>query len=184
MTLWSNIDANTAAPKYTVDIVNGLTGIQAYNATPVGTYAYNKANTISGVTSSGWSLKTVGTGNRTGRVFNETLVSISSIGETPSSNNPKISITTQPSNTSVTVSNNATFSVAASSDGDTVVSYQWYYASPARSNVFMSIGGATSNTYIKANARLTDSNTLYKVVVSGTNGVNDITSNVVTLLVS
>ena len=183
MPLWSNTNANTSAPKYTVDVTNGLTGVQAYNATPVGTYAYTRANTVNGI-NSGWNLKTVGTGNRSDRTFHETLISMNSMDYIPSSNNPSLTISTQPSNTTVAVGANATFAVNTTITGDTVLTYQWYTASPTQNTVFFAIANAKSNTYIKSNVSLSDANTLYRVVISGTNGVSSVTSNTAKLIVS
>lgn len=83
MALWSNTDANTSAPKFTVDVTNGKTGIEAYNLTPVGTFGVdaNEQNVASNPKGghAGWVLRTEGSGGRAGRVHIETLVAMGSM---------------------------------------------------------------------------------------------------------
>lgn len=81
MALWSNTDVAGSAPKSTVDVTNGNTGVEAFELTPVGTFGVTTANVAStaGTTHSGWVLKTVGSGGRAGRTTSETLVATGSI---------------------------------------------------------------------------------------------------------
>lgn len=82
-------------------------------------------------------------------------------------------VLTGPTNQSTTVGNSATFSVSVSGTGP--FTYQWYL-----NNVI--IPGATSSTYTKTNAQLTDSGTLYSVSV--TNSAGTVFSNTATLTVT
>lgn len=130
MALWSNTDASASAPKYTVDVTTGNTGVQAYNIEPIGTWAVDdteaRAQNING--HAGWILRTVGSGGRAGRVQEETLVAMGSIStdaEDTVYQDYTISILTQPQNASNTTGGTVTFSVVASSTPDTTLTYQW-----------------------------------------------------------
>jgi hypothetical protein len=83
------------------------------------------------------------------------------------------SITTQPSNQSVTVGQSATFSVAAT--GTTPLSYQWQKGTAA-------ITGATSASYTTPATVSSDEGSQFQVVVS--NSVGSRTSNAATLSVT
>ena len=83
------------------------------------------------------------------------------------------SITTQPSNQTVTEGQPATFQVVAS--GGTPLSYQWL-----RSGAIIS--GANSSTYTISNARLADSGDTFRCVVS--NAFGNVTSNEAVLTVT
>ena len=83
------------------------------------------------------------------------------------------SITTQPSNVTVTAPNAANFSVVAT--GDAPLSYQW-----RRNGV--DIAGATSSSYTLDPTALGDSSALFSVVV--TNGAGTVTSSSATLTVN
>jgi hypothetical protein len=77
MALWNNTDEAQSAPKHTVNVTNGETGVEAYGKTPVGTFGVDTAEVTSG--HAGWNLRTVGEGGRAGRVIFETLVAMGSI---------------------------------------------------------------------------------------------------------
>jgi hypothetical protein len=83
------------------------------------------------------------------------------------------SITTQPSNQTVTVGSAATFSVAAS--GTTPLTYQWQKSTTP-------ITGATAANYTTAATTSSDNGSQFEVVV--TNSVGTITSNAATLTVT
>ena len=83
------------------------------------------------------------------------------------------SITTQPSNQTVTVGSAATFSVAAS--GTTPLTYQWQKGTTP-------ITGATAANYTTAATTSSDNGSQFAVVV--TNAVGSITSNAATLTVT
>jgi hypothetical protein len=81
-------------------------------------------------------------------------------------------ITTQPTNQSVTAGQTATFTVAA--NGTTPLTYQWYFNGSA--------SGSNSNSF--AVAQTTTSESGEKVYVKITNSVGSATSNMVTLTVN
>jgi hypothetical protein len=83
------------------------------------------------------------------------------------------SITTQPSNRTVTAGQTATFTVTAA--GTTPLSYQWQKGSTQ-------ISGATSASYTTAATTTADSGSQFSVVVS--NAVGTMTSNAATLTVN
>ena len=83
------------------------------------------------------------------------------------------SITTHPSDQTVSTGASATFTVVAS--GTTPLSYQWQRNSA-------DISGATSESYTLSNAQLSDSGALFRCVV--TNSFGDATSNAAQLTVT
>lgn len=83
------------------------------------------------------------------------------------------SITTQPSNQTVTVGSTATFSVEAT--GTTPLSYQWQKGT-------MPIAGATSAGYTTAATTSSDNGSQFEVIV--TNSLGSVTSNAATLTVN
>jgi RHS repeat-associated protein len=87
-------------------------------------------------------------------------------------------ITTQPSNTAVTVGTTATFSVVAVSDP--APTYQWNQKVPGGS--FTSISGATSASYTTPATTTSNDGTQYECVV--TNSIGNVTSNAATLNVN
>lgn len=87
-------------------------------------------------------------------------------------------ITTQPSDQSVTVGSNVTFSVTATSV--TTLSYQWQ-AQPSGGS-FADISGETSSTLTLNNVQMADSGTAYRVIL--TNAGGPVTSSVATLTVT
>jgi len=97
---------------------------------------------------------------------------------TPGSTSPvPPSITTQPTNQTVTAGQTATFSVVAS--GATPLSYQW---SKNTGSGYTPISGATSSSYTTPATTLADNGTTFEVTV--TNMVSSVTSNPVTLTVT
>jgi hypothetical protein len=90
------------------------------------------------------------------------------------------SITTQPTNQTVTSGGTATFTVVAA--GTAPLSYQWQSA-PSGSATYTNIAGATSSSYSLMNTTTAQSGMTFRVVVS--NGVNPpATSNAATLTVN
>jgi len=77
MALWSNTDEATSAPKHTVNVTNGETGVEAFGKTPVGTFGIDTAEAKN--SHAGWVLRTVGEGGRAGRLIQETLVAMGSM---------------------------------------------------------------------------------------------------------
>jgi hypothetical protein len=130
MPLWKNTDEAASAPKHTVDIVTGNTGVEAFEATPVGTWGVDtaeaQATNVNG--HAGWILRTVGSGGRDGRVLEETLVAMGSMtGDSEDTVYPdaRITIVTQPVSVTANTGDNVSFTVVATSTPTTTLSYQW-----------------------------------------------------------
>lgn len=137
MPLWKNTDEASSAPKYTVNITDGKTGVQAYQETPVGTFGVDTAETATtdGVTHGGWVLRTEGSGGRAGRVFHETLVAMGSMGPDTGSTQDDAqyvdAIITLSGPDSVTANAGDTITltvVATTVPDDIALEYQWYNA--------------------------------------------------------
>lgn len=198
MALWKNTDAAASAPQFTVDVTNGNTGIQAFEATPIGTFGVDNNETLGrkDVTHAGWVLRTVGSGGRSGRVFQETLVamgSMSSDSEDVVYPDAYITITSQPTSGSVVANtggaNTLTFTVGAGSTPTVALSYQWQYANNfVWENV--SNGVPANTTYTGATTAslgvvptFTNANgAVYRVVISAT-GADNVNSGNVTATV-
>lgn len=175
MTLWSNIDEAAGKPKnLSSDQKDATVGIDAVEAAANGLTA-------------GWNLKTVGTGGREGRVFHEVLVAMGSITGDNDTVAPEITISGQPSSTSVVAPATATFSVTATRTGTGSLTYQWQIQQEG-AGAWADISGATSNTYTTGatatgdGAGATDGDK-YRVIVSLV-GAESVTSNVATLTVT
>lgn len=165
---------NTTEDAIVNNMIIGQYGVSATEA------ANNKA-----ITHAGWVLKTEGTGGRAGRVQYETLVAMSTItGDSDSLPPvPTITISGQPSNTSVVEPATGTFSVTANTTSGTL-SYQWQKAE-AGNTTFANIVGANTNTYTTGATTVADDNgDVYRVVVSGTLGAAPVTSANATLTVT
>jgi hypothetical protein len=176
MPLWSNTDAKNSAPKYTVDVTTGNTGIQAYQQTPIGTFGVDNAEvaTTAGVTHGGWILRTEGSGGRSGRVFQETLVAMGSMGGDTGADQDDtqyvdaIITLTDPTNQTVNVGDNAVFTVTATVVPTTApLEYQWYNAT---GDVLLT--GKTSPTLLLETVALADSGNLFYVIVSSGSNVS------------
>jgi hypothetical protein len=169
MPLWSNKDEAVSAPKHTVDIVTGNTGVQAYNVEPVGTWGVDAGEAL--VTNvnghAGWVLRTVGSGGREGRVTEETLVEMGSMtGDGDDDTvypDAEITIVTQPQDTEVEANTDATFSVVATVIPGQTLDYQWFNADGD-----VELVGETSDELVLEDVQLEDSgNTFYVVVTAG-----------------
>jgi hypothetical protein len=195
MSLWNNEDEANSAPQYTVDITTGNTGVEAYNVEPIGTWGVDageaQASNVNG--HAGWVLRTVGSGGRSGRVTEETLVAMGSMtgdGEDDAVYpDAIITILTQPTNDSVVANtegaNSVTFTVDATSTPEVTLSYQWEYNDGA---TWESVDDDTpaNTTYsgettpsLEVTPTSTESNgALYRVVVSADGAPTVISSNV------
>lgn len=183
MALWSNTDANTSAPKWSVGSGLGVAGNgdELYNDTPVGVFGVtNDEQQVTQNTRgahAGWVLEQVGSGGRAGRITTETLVAMGSMtsdGDAAVIKNTVITITRQPGNASNTVGGNASFNVAATASPAATLGYQWY----ANGAI---ITGATANVLNVTNVQT--QNNYYVVVsasgadsVQSSNGVLTITA--------
>ena len=179
MALWSNVDEEAGKPKNLTAAEKALTlGVDA-----------DEAGETDGITHAGWVLKKEGTGGRAGRVSYETLVAMGSMtGDIDSLPPlPVVTIDAQPSNDSVTDPASGTFSVTASiSDADATLSYQWQVSVDSGSNWADTVdadGTSDTLTVASGDAEYVTGNQ-FRVVVSGTNGAADVTSDAVTLTIA
>ena len=130
------------------------------------------------------SAVTVGTGRSTGNAVNEILNSNTATLTV----NPVISITAQSGGVTIAQGRTATFSVTASSNDNTSVSYQWYIAGSPVSNGTSgqnTISGATTNILTVTTSGNTPvaTSSVYVSVSHPTAGNSPVTSNTVTLSV-
>jgi len=77
MALWGLTDAGASAPKYTTSAENGNKGSDDFGTTVFGVDTVEAG--LAGVTP-GWVKRVAGTGGRSGRVTQETLVAMSNQG--------------------------------------------------------------------------------------------------------
>jgi hypothetical protein len=78
MALWGTLDQADNAPKYTTSAENGDKGADDFGTTVFGVSTVEA--TVAGDVTPGWVKRVVGTGGRTGRVTQETLVAMSNKG--------------------------------------------------------------------------------------------------------
>ena len=173
MALWTNVDNAAGKPK-------NLTA--AEKAATLGISADETANQKA--THAGWVLSSTGSGGRSGRVFNETLVAMGSMtGDNDTVDpDPVITIGTQPLAASVTSPASATFTVVATATRGAALSYQWQ-VSP-NGTAWANITGATSATLTveDGDAEYVDAN-YFRVVVSAT-GATSVNSSAVQVTVA
>jgi hypothetical protein len=201
MALWNNTDEAASAPQYTVDIVTGNTGVQAFEVEPVGTWGVDA--TEAGVTNvnghAGWVLRTVGSGGRSGRVNEETLVAIGSMtGDSDDTVYPdaRIFITSQPTDASVTANaggeNVATFTATVTAVPDSAtLTFEWQYndgsswAAVANDTPANTTYSGEDTAALEVTPTADDANTaLYRLVVSADGAETVSTSNVVLTVVA
>lgn len=184
MPLWGNTDTENDKPKYlnTADKANTVFVDTAEAGTD--------SNQAKGLDTSGWNLYTTYTtnGGTVTRHKAENLVAMGVSAEDAGDAaddavvaDPTITIDTQPQAASVTAPDPATFTVVASTDSDTPVTYQWQVDDQLGGGM-VDITGATSASYT-----VEDSTGLngyeYQVVVSA-DGAADVTSSAVALTVA
>jgi hypothetical protein len=185
MALWKNTDTADGKPKYLSDSLRNDQTTSDLDST-VGVDAAEKAN-VPSAQHAGWVLTTSGSGGRAGRTFSETLVAMGSMTGDNDSIAPEITISGQPSSTSVVAPATATFSVTASKTGAGTLTYQWQIQQEG-AGAWANITGATSNTYttgataVEAGSGATNGDK-FRVIVSLT-GAQSVTSNAVTLTVT
>lgn len=196
MALWKATDAAASAPTFTVDVTNGNTGIQAFEATPTGTWGVDtteaQAKNING--HAGWILRTVGSGGRSGRVIEETLVAMGSMtGDSEDTVYPDavLTIATQPSNRSVVANtsgaNSATFTVGVTAKPTSAtITYQWQYNNSGTwGNVANNTPANTTYTgATSASLVITPTNTdanagIFRVIASSTGAASVTSANAV-----
>jgi hypothetical protein len=173
MALWTNVDNEAGKPKY----LNSTD-----KASTLGINTDETANQKA--THAGWVLTSTGSGGRSGRVFNETLVAMGSMtGDNDTVDpDPVITIGTQPSPVSVTSPTAATFTVVATATRSAALSYQWQ-VSP-NSSAWANITGATAATLTvdDTDAEYVTGN-YFRVVVSAT-GATTVNSSAVQVTIS
>lgn len=166
------------------DALFGNTTADAFTTgTTVGQYAVddNEIAAANGsVAHTGWVLRTVGTGGRSGRVMTEVLVAggISTDSEDTVYPDFTIYITTQPSaaTANTTAAEEATFTVVAGSNGNTTLTYAWTYANGDAIQAGANVGNTTQTT-LTVNSAVETANVSYKVTVSATGADDVISSN-------
>lgn len=135
-------------------------------------WRFNNTN-LAGATATNYTLANIqatNTGNYTVVITNSVGSITSSIATLTITTGPVI--TNPPQNLSVTVGDNASFTVGAS--GATPLSYQWRFNT-------VNISGATNASYTRTNAQLTDAGN-YTVVITNVSG--SITSGIAVLTVN
>jgi hypothetical protein len=201
MPLWKNTDEAASAPQFTVDTITGNTGVQAFEATPVGTWGVDSTEAqVTNVNGhAGWVLRTVGSGGRSGRVTEETLVAMGSMTSDSEDNvypDARIFITSQPTNASVTANaggeNVATFTATVTSTPDSAtLTYEWQYDNSGTWEA-VADGTPANTTYsgedtavLEVTPTADDANTaVYRLVVSATGADTVATSNVTLTVVA
>lgn len=184
----ANLYTNTTADAFITGITVGQFGVSGQEAQALRAGANTK------VAHAGWVLRTVGSGNRAGRVQNETLVSMKTIAQDGSDDavipDYKLSITTQPANASGNSTNNDITNisvVAASVPSGATITYQWQiWGGASFANVS---GGAYSNSTtatlsILANTSPSLNGKIYRVQVGATGAANVNSGNAVLTITS
>lgn len=181
----ANLYGNTTADAFITGETLGQFGVSGAEAQALRAGANTK------VAHAGWVLRTVGSGGRAGRVQNETLVAMKTIGTDGSDDavlpDYKLSIVTQPSNATVnssSTSNVATFTVvAASVPAGAGLVYKWQkwggssFADITDAGAYSN--SATASLVVLANAASTGE--IYRVQVSNASSgaANAVSSNAV-----
>ena len=194
MALWAKTDASASAPKYTTSAENGNKGADDFGTTVFGVDANEaQAQRAEGTpVSPGWVKRVAGSGGRSGRIFQETLVAMSNQGgistdaEDTAFPDLVIQIATQPVAESVTSPAAAQFTVAvATVPAGGTVTYQWQVSTDGTNwSNSTAAAGTTSATLdvVNTDADYSDGN-LFRVVVSAT-GADSVTSAEVALTVA
>jgi len=137
------------------------------------------------VAHAGWIQRTVGTGNRSGRVQLETLVAGSMITGDANDDTQfpdyKITITSQPQDVSAVDGESATFSVTSTVTSGGVMTYLWQLST--NGTTWTDLESATTATLTFAEVLSADDGNQYRVIVSVTGGAS-VTSDAATLTVT
>lgn len=179
----TNLFGNTTAGAFIAGQTLGQFGVSKGEAQALRAGANTK------VTHAGWVLRTVGSGNRAGRVMNETLVAMKTIGTDASDDavvpDYKLSITTQPSSLTInssSTSNVATFTVvAASVPSGASLTYKWQkWGGSTFGNITDDStysNSATASLVVLSNSASTGE--IYRVQVGATGAANVVSTNAV-----
>lgn len=189
MALWTKTDNDAGKPKYLSDELRNDQSVSDKDST-IGVNiqeAQAAANIAKGITTPGWTLYNTYTdaqGNTRNKA--EVLVAMNAFGVDGSDNDtlaPEITITGQPSNTTVVSGATGSFSVTATRTGTGSLTYQWQKQESGTGD-WNNVSGATSATYTTGALTVAADNTdKYRVIVSLT-GAESVTSNAVTLTVN
>lgn len=189
MALWGKTDTDAAKPKYLSDTLRNDQQVSDLDST-LGvsiTEAQVAANIAKGIKTPGWTMYRTYTdaqGNTRNKA--EVLVAMNEFAVDGSDNDtlaPEITISGQPSNTSVVSGATGSFSVTASRTGTGTLAYQWQ-KQEGGAGAWSNITGATSSTYTTGALTVAaDNGDKYRVIVSLT-GADSVTSNAVTLTVT
>lgn len=178
----ANLYTNTTADAFISGLTVGQFGVSGAEAQALRAGANTK------VAHAGWVLRTVGSGNRAGRVQNETLVAMKTITGDGSDDavipDYKLSITTQPSDASGNSSADeiVTFTVAAASvPSGASLTYKWQvWGGSSFGNI--TDAGAYSNSAtatLSVLANTASDGEIYRVQVGATGAANVVSSNAV-----
>jgi hypothetical protein len=182
MALWSNTDAEDSKPKFLSTAEKAVTfGVDV---------AEQAAETSQGTgpTHAGWVLRTEGTGQRAGRVFQETLVAMGSMTsdlEDVKIQDLNIVIGTQPANSSSATGSAVEFAVVASTvpTGGTL-GFQWQVSTDSGSTWADLSNTGVYSTVTEDVLHISDNTGLdgnqYRVTLSAT-GATTINSSAATL---
>lgn len=166
---------NTTANAYIDGITVGQYGVDTDEQTAA------RASGAARPAHAGWIVKTEGQGGRAGRVSYEVLVAGGSLtGDFEDSTFPDtfISITTQPSDTSANTdaSEQATFTVVATSEPSKTLGYVWTYANGDNIQAGANVGVTTGAT-LTIDSSVENVNSNFKVTVTADGAVNAVSSN-------
>jgi len=179
----ANLYTNTTADAFISGLTVGQFGVSGAEAQALRAGANTK------VAHAGWVLRTVGSGNRAGRVQNETLVAMKTITGDASDDaiipDFKLSIATQPSSLTInssSTSNVATFTVVAGNiPSGATLTYKWQkWGGSSFSNI--TDAGAYSNSATASLVVLSNTATtgeIYRVQVGATGAANVVSTNAV-----
>jgi hypothetical protein len=161
---------NTTANAFVSGVTVGMFGVDS-----------NEVAAANGsVAHTGWVLRTVGQGGRSGRVIQEVLVAggILSDDEDVIYPDAVIYILTQPSNTTAntTAEEEATFTVVAASNPNTTLTYSWTYANGDTIQAGANVGNTTQET-LTVNSAVETANVEYKVTISATGAETVVSAN-------
>lgn len=188
MALWGKIDNEASKPKYlsdelrneqTVSDKDATAGVDVAEATAI-------VNRAKGIKTPGWTEYRTYT-DAQGNTRHKAEVLVAFAGDFTSGDNdtlaPEITITGQPSNTTVISGATGSFSVTATRTGTGTLTYQWQ-KQESGAGAWSNVSGATSSTYTTGALTVAADNTdKYRVIVSLVNA-ESVTSNAVTLTVN
>jgi len=189
--IWAGSLVNTTANTATRDALFGNTTTSAFiTGTKVGQFGVD-ANEIASArfngaprpAHAGWVLRTEGTGGRAGRVTQEVLVAMSSLGGDASDDallpDTAVRIIIQPANVTTNNSVNAVFSVTGeSAPSGTAIAYQWSFANGDIIAAPTVVGNTTTQT-LTVNTAVQTANVGYNVTLTA--GAVQVTSANATL---